>query len=106
MAKLSGGYPPTEFSQKYSPVLAPKGKLVAPNEVFGENGVFDKDVEEKTRTAFKVTIKKLEKLNSQVTDQSLKEDLEKEKFDQVGKKSHSKSVKKTLNFFLQCDKDC
>ncbi len=83
MARLSGGYPPTEFSQKYSPVLAPKGKLVAPSDVFGENGVFDKDVEEKTRTAFKVTIKKLEKLNSPIGDQTLKEDFEREKFDQV-----------------------
>lgn len=85
MAKLSGGYPPTEFSQKYSPVLAPKGKLVTPSDVFGENGVFDKDVEEKTRTAFKVTIKKLEKLNSPITDQTLKDDLEREKLDQVNK---------------------
>jgi hypothetical protein len=49
MARLSGGYPPTEFSQKYGPVLAPKGKLVAPSDVFGEGGLFDKDVEEKTR---------------------------------------------------------
>jgi hypothetical protein len=44
-----GKYPPTEFSQKYSAVLAPKEKLVSPKDVFGEKGVFDKDVEEKTR---------------------------------------------------------
>ena len=62
-ADVSGRYPPTEFSQKYAPVLAPKGKLVAPSDVFGENGVFGDDVEEKTRHAFKVTMKKLDKIN-------------------------------------------
>lgn len=83
MARVSTGYPPTEFSQKYSPVLAPKGKLVAPSDVFGENGVFDKDVEEKTRQAFKVTIKKLDKMTTPVTDETMKADLEREKLDQV-----------------------
>ena len=51
-------YPPTEFSLKYAKVLAPNGKLVAPDQVFGEGGIFDKDVEEKTKLAFKVTMKK------------------------------------------------
>lgn len=74
-------YPPTEFSQKYAPVLAPKEKLVSPKDVFGESGVFDKDVEEKTRQAFKVTMKKLEKLNTPT--EKFKEDLEREKLDQV-----------------------
>merc|ERR1712117_863859 len=56
-------YPPTEFSLKYAKVLAPNGKLVTPDQVFGEGGMFDKDVEEKTKLAFKVTMKKLEKLD-------------------------------------------
>ena len=51
-------YPPTEFSLKYAKVLAPNGKLVSPDQVFGEEGIFDKDVEEKTKLAFKVTMKK------------------------------------------------
>ena len=51
-------YPPTEFSLKYAKVLAPNGKLVTPDQVFGEGGMFDKDVEEKTKLAFKVTMKK------------------------------------------------
>ena len=51
-------YPPTEFSLKYAKVLAPNGKLVSPDQVFGEGGIFDKDVEEKTKLAFKVTMKK------------------------------------------------
>ncbi len=74
-------YPPTEFSQKYASVLAPKGKLVSPKDVFGEAGVFDKDVEEKTRQAFALTVKKLEKLNTPC--EKFKEDLERESFDQV-----------------------
>ena len=37
-----GKYPPTEFSTKYAAVLAPKGKLVSPKDVFGEEGCFDK----------------------------------------------------------------
>lgn len=83
MARMGSAdkYPPTEFSQKYAPVLAPKGKLLSPNEVFGEKGLFDKDVEEKTRQAFKVTVKKLEKLN--VPSEKHKEDLERERIDQV-----------------------
>jgi hypothetical protein len=64
-------------------VLAPKGKLVAPSDVFGEGGIFDKDVEEKTRQAFKVTMKKLDKLNSPVTEEELQPDLDREKIDQV-----------------------
>ena len=79
--RTSGRYPPTEFSQKYAAVLAPKGKLVAPSDVFGENGVFGEDVEEKTRHAFKVTMKKLDKINSK-TDKC-KEDLARERIDQV-----------------------
>lgn len=74
-------YPPSEFSQKYGPVLAPKGKLVSPSDVFGEHGIFGKDVEDKTRQAFKVTLKKLEKLNAP-SDKN-KEDQELEKIDQV-----------------------
>ena len=81
MADVSGRYPPTEFSQKYAAVLAPKGKLVSPSDVFGENGVFGEDVEEKTRQAFRVTMKKLDKLNSK--SELHKEDLLREKIDQV-----------------------
>lgn len=73
-------YPPSEFSQKYAPVLAPKGKLVSPKDVFGEAGIFDDSVEEKTRQAFKVTMKKLEKLNA---PSDCKEDLARERIDQV-----------------------
>ena len=74
-------YPPTEFSQKYAAVLAPKGKLVSPKDVFGEAGVFDADVEEKTKQAFKVTVKKLEKLNTPSKEHA--EDLVRERMDQV-----------------------
>ena len=81
MADVSGRYPPTEFSQKYAAVLAPKGKLVSPSDVFGENGVFGDDVEEKTRQAFRVTMKKLDKLNAK--SEIHKEDLVREKIDQV-----------------------
>ena len=49
-------YPPSEFSQKYAPVLAPKGKLVSPADVFGESGMYGKDVEDKTKQAFKVSL--------------------------------------------------
>ena len=49
-------YPPSEFSQKYAPVLAPKGKLVSPADVFGESGMYGKDVEDKTKQAFKVPL--------------------------------------------------
>ena len=45
-------------------MLAPNGKLIPPDQVFGEGGLFDKDVEEKTKLAFKVTMKKLEKYNT------------------------------------------
>lgn len=81
MADVSGRYPPTEFSQKYAAVLAPKGKLVSPSDVFGENGVFGDDVEEKTRQAFRVTMKKLDKLNAK--SEIHKEDLVREKIDQI-----------------------
>ena len=74
-------YPPTEFSLKYAKVLAPEGKLVSPEQVFGENGRFDKDVEEKTKLAFKVTMKKLEKYNT-VSDYN-KEHLKTAKIDQI-----------------------
>ena len=76
-------YPPSEFSQKYAPVLAPKGKLVSPSDVFGESGVFGKDVEDKTRQAWKVTMKKLDKLNTPVD--KFKDDLARERIDQVSK---------------------
>ena len=88
MAKVGGEqkYPPTEFSAKYAAVLAPKGKLVSPKDVFGEAaGVFDADVEEKTKQAFKVTVKKLEKLNAPSKEHP--EDLITEKMDQVIKKT-------------------
>ena len=42
----------------YPKVLAPDGKLMAPDVLFGEGGRFDKDVEDKTKLAFKVTMKK------------------------------------------------
>merc|ERR1712004_238699 len=62
-------YPPTEFSLKYTKVLAPNGKLIPPDVVFGEGGMFDKDVEEKIKLAFKVTMKKLDKFG-QVSEES------------------------------------
>jgi len=74
-------YPPSEFSQKYARVLAPNGKLVSPSDVFGEGKLFDKDIEEKTRLAFKVTLKKLDKLNT--VSELNKEDLAREKIDQI-----------------------
>lgn len=80
-ADVGGKYPPTEFSQKYAAVLAPKGKLVSPSDVFGDGAVFGADVEEKTRQAFKVTMKKLDKLNSATEEH--KEDLVRERIDQI-----------------------
>jgi len=74
-------YPPSEFSQKYAKVLAPDGKLISPDEVFGEGKRFDKDVEEKTRLAFKVTLKKLEKMN--IVSEKNKANLELERIDQI-----------------------
>jgi len=74
-------YPPTEFSLKYTKVLAPNGKLIPPDQVFGENGLFDKDVEEKTKLAFKVTIKKLDKYNT--ASQFNKDHLKTAKVDQI-----------------------
>ena len=79
-------YPPSEFSQKYARVLAPNGKLVSPSDVFGEAGVFGKDVEEKTRLAFKVTMKKLDKLNA--ASDCNKEHLAREKIDQASAQVH------------------
>ena len=81
MAGEGTKYPPSEFSQKYAKVLAPDGKLVSPDEVFGEGKRFDKDVEEKTRLAFKVTLKKLEKMN--IESEKNKANLEKERVDQI-----------------------
>lgn len=80
-SELAMKYPPSEFSLKYAKVLAPNGKLVAPDVVFGEGGMFDKDVEEKTKLAFKVTMKKLEKFG-QVTDDN-KDLLKTAKIDQI-----------------------
>merc|ERR1711887_199078 len=74
-------YPPTEFSLKYTKVLAPNGKLIPPDQVFGEGGLFDKDVEEKTKLAFKVTMKKLEKYNT--VSECYKEHLKTAKVDQI-----------------------
>ena len=62
-------------------MLAPNGKLVGPSTVFGEDGMFDKDVEEKTKLAFKVTMKKLEKYN--VVSECNKEHLKTYKVDQI-----------------------
>ena len=62
-------------------VLAPNGKLIPPDQVFGEGGLFDKDVEEKTKLAFKVTMKKLEKYNT--ASEFNKEHLKTAKVDQV-----------------------
>jgi len=87
MAKVVGDgaggakYPPAEFSQKYSRVLAPKNFLSTPEEVFGEGKLFDKEVEEKTRLAFRVTMKKLDKLNT--LSEERREELAREKIDQV-----------------------
>merc|ERR1711899_125345 len=81
MAKSVNNYPPTEFSTKYAAVLAPKGKLVSPSDVFGEAGVFGEDVEEKTRQAFKVTMKKLDKMNTK--SEIRKEELARERIDQI-----------------------
>jgi hypothetical protein len=44
---------PFRFLTLFAQVLAPNGKLISPDEAFGEGGLFDKDVEEKTRLAFK-----------------------------------------------------
>ena len=74
-------YPPSDFSMKYAKVLAPNGKLVGPDVVFGEGGMFDKDVEEKTKLAFKVTMKKLEKFG-QVSDEN-KDLLKTARIDQI-----------------------
>jgi len=74
-------YPPSEFSQKYARVLAPNGKLVSPSDVFGEGKMFDKEVQEKTKLAFKVTLKKLDKLNT--LSEVNKDSLAREKIDQI-----------------------
>jgi len=74
-------YPPAEFSLKYAKVLAPQGKLHTPEECFGEGGLYTKDVEEKTRLAFKVTMKKLEKMN--IASSENEEHLKTAKVDQV-----------------------
>ena len=66
---------------RYSRVLAPKNFLSTPEEVFGEGKLFDKEVEEKTRLAFRVTMKKLDKLNT--LSEERREDLAREKIDQV-----------------------
>jgi hypothetical protein len=94
-ANVRGTYPPTEFSQKYAAVLAPKGKLVSPSDVFGDGGVFGDDVEEKTRQAFKVTMKKLDKINS--LTEIHKEDLARERIDQVRARNNFCSVSRNLS---------
>ncbi len=76
------GYPPSEFSQKYAPVMAPNGELLTPKDVFGIGGPFAGGVaKDRTKQAFKVTIKKLEKLNA--PSQKIKKELETERVDQV-----------------------
>jgi len=74
-------YPPSEFSQKYARILAPEGELVSPDEIFGEGKPYDKDVEDKTKLAFKVTLKKLDKMNP-ITQEN-KSKLKNEKIDQI-----------------------
>ncbi|XP_023327013.1 putative protein MSS51 homolog, mitochondrial [Eurytemora carolleeae] len=74
-------YPPSEFSQKYSRILAPNGVLVSPEKMFGEGKPFGPEIEEKTKLAFKVTLKKLDKLNP-ITEQN-KHILKNEKIDQI-----------------------
>ena len=71
---------------RYSRVLAPKNFLSTPEEVFGEGKLFDKEVEEKTRLAFRVTMKKLDKLNT--LSEERREDLAREKIDQVPNTKH------------------
>ena len=66
---------------RYSRVLAPKNFLSTPEEVFGEGKLFDKEVEEKTRLAFRVTMKKLDKLNT--LSEERREELAREKIYQV-----------------------
>lgn len=61
--------------------MAPKNFLSTPEEVFGEGKLFDKEVEEKTRLAFRVTMKKLDKLNT--LSEERREELAREKIDQV-----------------------
>jgi len=105
MARVGGDgnkYPPVEFSQKYAAVLAPKGKLVSPKDVFEGEGAFDKDVEEKTRQAFKVTMKKLDKINVPVADE-FKEDLERERLDQAVE-CFPNTMPKDLNTLLEKSK--
>ena len=67
-------------------MLAPKNFLSTPEEVFGEGKLFDKEVEEKTRLAFRVTMKKLDKLNT--LSEERREDLAREKIDQVPNTKH------------------
>jgi hypothetical protein len=62
-------------------VLAPGGRLAHPDEVFGEGKLFDKEVEDKTRLAFRVTMKKLDRLNTLTEER--REELAREKIDQV-----------------------
>ena len=62
-------------------MLAPNGRLSTPEEVFGEAKLFDKEVEEKTKLAFRVTMKKLDKLNTMSEER--REELAREKIDQV-----------------------
>ena len=98
-----GKYPPTEFSSKYAAVLAPKGKLVSPSDIFGESGVFGEDVEEKTKQAFKVTMKKLDKINTK--SDVCKEEIARERIDQVRfgffeRKPHQKSCKSLPKSFV------
>ena len=57
------------------------GQLSEGVAVFGEDGMFGKDVEDKTRQAWKVTMKKLDKLNTPVD--KFKDDLARERIDQV-----------------------
>ena len=102
-ADVGARYPPTEFSQKYAAVLAPKGKLVSPSDIFGESGVFGEDVEEKTKQAFKVTMKKLDKINTKsdvVKDEIARERIDQVRFGFFERKPHQKSCKSLPKSFV------
>ena len=81
-------------------MLAPKNFLSTPEEVFGEGKLFDKEVEEKTRLAFRVTMKKLDKLNT--LSEERREDLAREKIDQVSKYTQIQNTNKTIDQVVEC----
>ena len=52
-------YPPAEFCRKYGRLLAPNGALLSPERAFALYKGADEHVQEKTRKALKVTLKRL-----------------------------------------------